>query len=127
MEHHPAKIIKLHDEEFEVDLNMIELITKLNETKLITRGCCENHEDMQGAYIIFENDSFNDLIKNTNILKFINNFCTKGNVRFGKYICPSDSKCMFDSKGMIIATPEMWITIRFPNALINEFAKIISS
>ncbi len=124
MERHESKYIKLHNELIEVDLNMIELITEINEKKLLTRGCCENYENY-GAYIVFEYYSFIELLKNKHILKFVNDKCTKSKIYYAnnglRHMEYNEAKYNDDLKNIT----EIWIFITFPNSLISDFTDII--
>lgn len=123
MEMHESKIIELHGKSFDVDLNMIELIIKLNKNKLITRGCCENYKNDR-AYIIFEYISFNELLQNEHISKFINDVCTKGKIYYSsnglRHLKYDEMEYNENFKNIT----EIWICVYFPNSSINDFVKI---
>lgn len=124
MERHQSKYITLHNELIEVDLNLIELITKINEKKLLTRGCCENYENNK-AYIIFEYYSFIELLKNKHILQFINNECSKGKIYYAnndlRHLEYSEVEYNENFKNIT----EIWITIFFSSSLINDFLNAV--
>lgn len=124
MERHQSKYIKLHNELIEIDLNLIELITKINEKKLLTRGCCENYENNR-AYILFEYNMFIELLKNKHILKFIDDECTKSEIYYAinnmRQIKYNEAEYNEKFKNMT----EIWIRITFSNILINDFIKVL--
>lgn len=125
--YHESKYIELHNETIEIDINMIELITKLNKDKLITRGCCENWQNSGQAYIIFEYNCFIELIelKNDNISRFINDsnksevYYANNNLRHIKYN-------NIDYKEKFKNETEIWICVTFPTTLIQNFVNVIN-
>lgn len=73
-ERHCAKFIKIHNVLIEININMINIIKKLNKTKLITRGCCEDiGDEKNNAYIVFEYNSYVELLNNVKISEFLKN------------------------------------------------------
>lgn len=124
MESHESKYIELHNQLIEIDLNMIELITKINKKKLVTRGCCENYKNGD-AYVIFEYTSFNELLENKYISKFINNMCTKSKIYYAQNALRHVKYNEIEYNKNFKNITEIWICITFPNILINEFINII--
>ena len=126
MERHESKYIELHNEVIEVDLNMIELVTKLNKTKLITRGCCENWNNNY-AYIIFEYNCFVELLQNISILKFIDEYCTKSEIYYAlnhlRHIKYNNDEYNEKFKDQT----EIWISISFSHLLIKDFVNLIEN
>lgn len=122
---HESKDIELHDKIIDVDLNLIELITKINKNKLITRGCCENRNESYEAYIIFEYNDFVELLKNIYIFEFVNKFCITGNIYYAAnhYRHLQYNKFEYDEK--LKNETEIWISITFPTNLIKDFENII--
>jgi hypothetical protein len=124
MERHESKYIELHNELIEIDLNLVNLITKINKTKLLTRGCCQNYENNR-AYIIFEYNCFIELLQNQYILKFIDDTCTKSEIYYAnnnlRHIKYNEAEYNENLKNIT----EIWICITFPNILINDFINII--
>lgn len=121
MERHKSQCIKLHNELIEIDLNLIELIIKLNEKKLLTRGCCENYFD-NNSYIIFEYHLFMELLsQNKHILKFIDEKCSKSKIYYAnnnlRHIEYNEVEYNENFKNIT----EIWIYITFPNVSINDF------
>jgi hypothetical protein len=123
---HESKDIELHNEIFDVDLNMIELITKINKIKLVTRGCCENWNN-EYAYIIFNYNCFIELLKNNYILKFIDEYCNKSEIYYAlndlRHIKYNDDEYNEKFKDKT----EIWIYITFPNILIKDFVNIVEN
>ena len=106
-------------------LNILELITKINKKNLITRGCCENYNNNNNAYIIFEYNCFIELLKNNDILKFVNKFCSKSEIYYAqnhlRHIKYNDIE--YDEK--LKNETEIWISITFQTILIKDFINII--
>lgn len=77
MTKHSSIPLLLHDTLIpEVDVNMVSLIRELNRNKLITSGCCENNNDEGFAYIIFEYNSYVELVEgNKGLSDFIDSQC----------------------------------------------------
>ena len=74
---HKYKSIELRGEIVDIDINIIDLIKNLNQKKLITCGYCENWSN-DDAYIIFEVNSLNELLKNNlNFKNFVKSDCIK--------------------------------------------------
>ncbi len=121
---HEAKFIQLHGKSIEIDVNMIEFITKINKTKLKTRGCCENHVD-DDAYVIFEYDCFVELTNDNVMSNFFNEYCTKSQI----YYANNDlrdieyNETEYNEKFKNIS--EIWICIVFPCKLKKDFENII--
>lgn len=124
---HQSKYIELHGESIEIDLKMIEIITKLNKKKLITRGCCENWYNKGYAYINFEYNSFIELYKNILISKFVNKFSNKGEIYYALNDLRHIKYNELEYNEKYKNETEIWICIEFPSSLINIFVKIIDN
>ena len=123
---HEYKSIELHGEIIDVDINMIDLIKNLNKTKLITRGCCENWSD-DNAYIIFEVNAYNELLKNNkNFYDFVKNVVVKQseiyyNLNTHRHI--KYDRTEYENKYKNIC--EIWQYITFPTSSINKLNNIV--
>ncbi len=126
MVNHESKYIELHNQLIEIDLNLVEFITKINKKKLLTRGCCENYENNK-AYVIFEYTSFIELLQNKYISKFIDDVCTKSEIYYAnnefRHIKYDEIEYNKNFKNLT----EIWICITFPNILIDNFMNIIEN
>lgn len=124
MTRHETQNIKLHGETIEIDINMVELMTKINKTKLTTRGCCENY-DGNNAYIIFEYNCFVELLNNDRISNFIDDFCTKSEIYYAdnklRHIKYDNIEYNEKFKNMT----EIWIYVTFSNMSLKDFENII--
>ncbi len=121
---HPSKFISLHNKKLEIDINMIEIITKLNKDKLITRGCCEN-TDGTNSYIIFNYEDYIKLISNNEILNFIKNNCTISDIYYAHNMYRHIKYDENEYNEKFKKQTEVWICMRFPNNLIETFVNII--
>ncbi len=121
---HPSKFICLHNKKIEIDINMIEIITKLNKDKLITRGSCEN-TDGTNAYIIFNYEDYIELICNNEILNFIKTNCTVSDIYYAHNMYRHIKYDENEYNEKFKKQTEVWICMRFPNNLIETFVNII--
>lgn len=123
---HQNKSIELHDKIIDIDVNMIDLIKNLNKTKLITRGCCENWSN-NNAYIIFEVNAYNQLLKNNkNFYDFVKNIVVEQseiyyNLNTHRHI--KYDRTEYENKYINIC--EIWLYITFPSSSINELNNIV--
>lgn len=127
-ERHCAKYIELHNQLIEIDLNMISVIEKLNKTKLITRGCCEDiGDEKNNAYIIFEYNSYVELLNNLKISGFFKKYCSLSSIYYANNDLRSIEYNEFEYNNKFKNVTEIWICIRFPNCLLNKLENIIDN
>jgi len=123
---HDYKSIVLHNQIIDIDINMIDLIKTLNKNKLITRGCCENWNNGY-AYIIFEVNEYNLLLKNNKkFCDFVKNKVVKQSEIYYALNIYRDIKYKYDEyEKTYKKETENWQSISFPTNLINTLHNII--
>lgn len=123
---HKYKSIELHGEIVDIDINIIDLIKNLNEKKLITRGCCENWNN-NNAYIIFEVNSLNELLKNNkNFYDFVkSNYVKKSEIYYNLNTHRHIKYDYTEYENIYKNICEIWQSITFPSSLINKLNEIV--
>jgi hypothetical protein len=127
---HESKILKIHGKNIEIDNKLIDLITKLNKNKLITRGSCENFSFGKNkksyAYVLFDYFDYIDLIKNQNIENFIKLNC---NIGVPYYALNEIRHIEFKMKEYETKynDKEVWIMLYFNESIIDDFAMFLTT
>lgn len=107
---------------------MINIIEKLNKTKLIIRGCCEDiGDEKNNAYIIFEYNSYVELLNNVKISEFFEKYYSLSNIYYANNDLRSVEYNEFEYNSKFKNVTEIWVSIRFPNSLLNKLENIIDN